>query len=341
MSKSMRLYASGLLAINNFISDVSANGPSTPRFSVVAIGGPPRLLMAPSSSTAQLTAAFNYATSSSNIASGHEAVFEAIRISLSSNPMSTTAGFRAACIATGTCSFSWRAGATRSIVAMTDEDSDLPTLPANRNYQQLNGNMVNFCGMLTSMSYGGYCSDGAAIEPSWDGPRQMWKGSLYTHDDRTTPNVKQIFRSGPGKCSLTSAYQEEVILTARAIIRGNAMVTLLMLPWKSNNPYQPRSQWDTDNPIYEQQGYSNLVVDDHTAIWQFGHPDYAIMSDVYGAMTYQKDASIGEHWRRGLSGSLIPLVLSGGGYARTLDLETYMQTSQYAAAAWKEIASIP
>ncbi|RKP02586.1 hypothetical protein CXG81DRAFT_17794, partial [Caulochytrium protostelioides] len=340
MSKSMKLYASGLLAINSFISDIAANGPTDPLFSVVVFGGPPRLIMAPSSDTTLLTNAFTYATTSSNVASGHEAVLEAIRISLGSNPMSPSAGFAAACLTGGACSFSWRAGATRSIIALTDEDSDLPTLPANRNAKQLSGGMTSLCSMLTSTSYAGFCSDTAAIEPSWDGPKQLWRGSIYTEDDRTTPNSKQIFRSGPERCSLSAAYQEEVLQTARMIVRGNAMVTLLMLPWKSNNPYQPRSQWDDDNPVFL-LGDSDPVQDDNTAVWQFGHPDYAVMQNEFSAMVYNKDASIGEHWRHNLSGSLTALVLSGGGYARTLDMETYMETSSNAQIAWKAIAKIP
>ncbi|RKO98034.1 hypothetical protein CAUPRSCDRAFT_10345, partial [Caulochytrium protostelioides] len=289
------------------------------RVSIVVIGGPPALRMAPTNNEATFNATLAQIFKVER--NGQESMLEAIRISLSPNPMNTKYGFLQQCVteSSNLCTFRWRAGAAKNIVAITNEDSDLPYWPANRNSAQTPDSSM--CAMMTRMDFQNgtsilpwtTCSSSSLVEPAWVGPKVMLAGRLSWMPEFISPNSQQWFRSTGDKIALHPAYQREVLDTARLLIKNQVFLTITVdANGGSNNPWGPVSVWNPKNPLYRAgTDFDNVS----QAMRQYGDPN--LSQDVETG--YNLTSTYNNHLQNGLSGSLTSLVLSGGGWVRLWD----------------------
>ncbi|KAJ3171404.1 hypothetical protein HDU88_007483 [Geranomyces variabilis] len=246
--------------MQTFVTGLKAKNVTDARFGIVLYGGSPVIFQA---FTADAAAA-SYALSKvpCNMG-GQEAAFEAIRMSLAGN---NGADYLRKCVngdtSSANCNISWRTNVTKSMILITDEDSDLPIYTKYRMPGQ--SAATSLCAAqysYNSWSNSYYCS--STFEPGWN-DKTFWT------------KYAQYFRYSKDPIVLDPTYQSETDLTADLVIANEVQISILMKSDFNANLANPNSCYNPTS-LYWNATHTSATWGDqdplniHTTIVQFGY----------------------------------------------------------------------
>jgi hypothetical protein len=298
MNAKIRGVASGLTMFANMI----AQGNISAQFGVVRFGGAPAIFLPLTDNLTDLTDTFNRLLTSS--AGGQEAGLEAMRAALppdNGNFMTKSCSTKYS----RNCTFWWRPNALKVFILATDENSDLPTIARYRTTGQ--NSSMSFCGS-------GACLGG--VEPPFL-PYSVW-----SHP--TTGATRNIYRTAQ-PMRMPGPYEEELRLTADALIRNNVYLNLLVSPkvyggeavahFDSTSPYWNFVMANITNALRPRD--SNTVT-----MYQYGHAGLSVQFANYSG--FSSSLTLQNHVRANLTSSLNARILASGGFVRLFNVERFV-----------------
>ena len=219
----------------------------------------------------------------------------------------------------GQCVLEWRPDALKSMILITDENSDMPTMTRYRLPGHENRNNSDCTNWLSSAA--GDCSLSAWLyEPSYS-PKVALGYQAYLATRNDPRYYYYWFRSGL-PIRLNDVYQAELNLTASMLLQNGVFLSLVTIHggwggyhysywwWKQLNPVAAASPqpwkaapWDSNFLISRQYGHISLNVQNATDLSRFNI-----------------NATLANHFTQNLSLSLQARVLSGGGIMRIFNL---------------------
>ncbi|KAJ3150348.1 hypothetical protein HDU89_003126 [Geranomyces variabilis] len=253
--------------MQTFVTGLKAKNVTDARFGIVLYGGSPVIFQAFTSDAAAASYALSKVPCNMG---GQEAAFEAIRMSLAGN---NGADYLRKCVngdtSSANCNISWRTNVTKSMILITDEDSDLPIYTKYRMPGQ--SAATSLCAAqysYNSWSNSYYCS--STFEPGWN-DKTFWT------------KYAQYFRYSKDPIVLDPTYQSETDLTADLVIANEVQISILMKSDFNANAANPNSGYNPTS-LYWNATHTAATWGDqdplniHTTIVQFGHPDLAVQS---------------------------------------------------------------
>eukprot|EP00158_Paraphelidium_tribonemae_P004027 Partr_v1_DN26528_c0_g1_i2_m3373 len=242
------------------------------RFAVVSYGGIPRIRLPFTVKSAD----FDTAMGALGEGGGNEAAFEVMRSALPPYPAdfltpacSSKYGSNNAAI----CNLSWRSGAQKVMIVVTDEDSDLPVNPALRMPNQEAESLAQK-----------YYNNGAPFEALYN------VGFTPKVFKAITTSYKQYYRNA-GNLQLETSYSLEVAATAQVLIDNNVIVNFVM------------NELTGDDSLKNYAAISRYAGDSNSiAFLQFGNPLLASQSADY--QSFSRSQTLTNLRNAGLGNSL-------------------------------------
>jgi len=329
-SQSMSTYIAALKnklgAFIDELNKVNANA----RFAVVGFGGKPRIYTPFTNDTEKVKKAFANLKSDKG---GQESGLEAIRMFLKkSNKFLNYSGN-----GNGNGSFTsidklaWREGSTKTIILVTDEDSDLPHHEENRTPLQIS----NFKKTITLKSGSTYSE--SYINDFVGFPYYLNKNFNYNHNIHdyssyfeptfspvilTTVNNHQTFYRNGYPLVLGEPYQQEVDETAELLLQENVQLFMLL----NNNLVNaqgkdvPNSQYDSNNPYWNQGITLFKHSDDSSTVTaQYGNPNLDTVSNT----DYNRDDILNQLTEKKQNKSIQGQILAGKGFCRAFNINDF------------------
>eukprot|EP00158_Paraphelidium_tribonemae_P004028 Partr_v1_DN26528_c0_g1_i3_m3375 len=242
------------------------------RFAVVSYGGIPRIRLPFTVKSAD----FDTAMGALGEGGGNEAAFEVMRSALPPYPAdfltpacSSKYGSNNAAI----CNLSWRSGAQKVMIVVTDEDSDLPVNPALRMPNQEAESLAQK-----------YYNNGAPFEALYN------VGFTPKVFKAITTSYKQYYRNAVN-LKLATSYSLEVAATAQVLIDNNVVVNFVM------------NELTGDDSLKNYAAISRYAGDSNSiAFLQFGNPLLASQSADY--QSFSRSQTLTNLRNAGLGNSL-------------------------------------
>ncbi|RKO85073.1 hypothetical protein BDK51DRAFT_48382 [Blyttiomyces helicus] len=292
-----------------------------------------------------------------NVRQDNEPGLEAIRIAL--NSANNGADFEnSTCFALGYnnsatgCTLVWGSSSTTSktIIMMTDEDSDMPALPAYRYGDQSNNTAL--CAQENSNTYlnaslerasSFNCTNSNWFEANWTAVDMIYVSDYFNVSvGKTDPTgtYRQYVRNSSAAMWLDAAYYAEISATANLLWTNNVQMHLIMrgyeFPWTGRpmTSYGFGSRWWWSS---RKSGADGNMTDwtkgdfDRYYTWtgslQYGQPEWQSMSqDLTGFDSAKTQANLAT---ANLSLSLQAQILQSGGSMRVYELENLLDSSEF------------
>eukprot|EP00833_Pecoramyces_ruminatium_P014751 jgi/Orpsp1_1/1188783/evm.model.d7180000067141.1 len=317
------------------------------RIAVIGFGGKPRIYSAFTDNIESIEDTFNKLRCEE---SGHESGLEAIRMFLKKSKKfinkiddvyETEKNFK------DTDELEWRKGSTKTIILVTDEDSDLPIYEENRNDLQIKNlkntidiknidgeeisktdldSMIGYPYYLNKDYMPEYNSD-VYFEPSFS------PAVLTTADN----GIYTFYRTG-SPLVLSTAYQKEVDETAKLIIDENIQLFLLLNDnlADSQGSDVSNSQFNEFNPYWSIDKYDESD-DSSTITAQYGNPKL----DELRISEFKRDDIYAKLVERNQENSLQGQILSSQGFCRAFNIKDFStsQSSKFVELFFKTVVN--
>jgi len=314
--------------LQDFLDELNT-AKANARFALVGFGGKPRIYSGFTSDVDAIKKAFNKLNCEQG---GQESGLEAIRMFFNrstkfddkqDDDVSEQQYF------TDVSKLEWRENSTKTVILVTDEDSDLPHFEENRNDLQT----ANVNGKLGSvytnteytkkdinhyMGFPYYFPDNSKI-PTYNTGNYMeppFSPSIIT----TIDGVLTFYRSGT-PLVLTDAYQKEVDQTAQLLIQENVQVFMLLNDdlATAQGAAVGNSQFNAKNPYWVK--YEKYPEDDSSTITaQYGNP----LLDSISNLDYSRDKVLGDLIERKQDKSVQGQVLAKKGFCRAFNIKDFV-----------------
>jgi len=324
-SRSMCKYINAMRdKLNIFIQkleDANANA----RFAVIGFGGKPRVYSSFTSDINEVTKAFQKLDCNKE---GQESGLEAIRMFLkgSNNFIDKIGSIYGSDKFKNTSQLQWRKNSTtKTIILVTDEDSDLPTYEENFNNLQkdnfkktVNVNSFNGKDIVEKdvKDFGGYpYYFDKHQSPSYN-KNYFFEPVFSPATLKTENNVYAIYRNG-SPLVLSEAYQKEVDETADLINKDGVHLFMLLNDnlADSQGPSVANSQFNENNPYWVKNKIS-LKDDSSTITAQYGNPLLDDLQKEYVKEDIYRDL-VNKHQEKSLQGQ----ILNNNGFCRAFNMK--------------------
>jgi len=340
--------------LQDFITELN-NVHANARFAVIGFGGKPRIYSDFTNDATVVKDAFSKLNCQQG---GQESGLEAIRMFLKkSNSFinktdKTRFGRRWGGGGHGNYNFvpnydlEFREGSTRTIILVTDEDSDLPHYRENMNDLQI----ANLNDYIDVTKY--YKDEIKNVDKFMAYPAMMnyyygWSGDLYLNTAYSTNSyiepvfsparfdiikdltnskyVMSFYRSG-SPLVLSEPYQMEVDDTAKLLMKENIQLFMLLNDdlQKAQGEYVANSQFNDNNPYWKQELKGIEDEDDSSTITaQYGNP---LLDDV--SKEYNRDEILQNLIKKNQEKSIQGQLLSNRGFCRAFNIKNFVTSDE-------------
>jgi len=328
-SASMCTYIEALRnKLQDFINELN-NANANAKFAIIGFGGKPRIYSTFTSNISDVKNAFDKLNCQQG---GQESGLEAIRMFLNKSDKflnSNNMSFKY-----DTTELAWRDNSSKTIILVTDEDSDLPTYDENRNYLQRKNlqksilikyyydeileksdadNFIGFPYYLDARRLPSY-NEETYMEPSFS-PAYLGNLNGYLNFYRIAPYI-----------SLGEPYQKEVDETAELLIKDNIQLFMLLNDnlAESQGPLVSNSQYNINNPLWKYlkyRGYELYSDDSSTITSQYGNP----LLDSVSNTNYTRDSILSKLVDREQEYNLQGQILANKGFCRAFNIKDFVK----------------
>jgi len=327
-SVSMCPYIDAMRSKLNVLVQQLKDAKANVRFAVIGFGGKPRIYSAFTSDIAAVEKAFVKLNCNEN---GQESGLEAIRMFLkeSSKFINKIDSVYGQSTFKDIYQLRWRNNSYKTIIVVTDEDSDLPQYEENMNDLQ----KANFENVVNIKSFDGKDIVASDVQAFGGYPYYLNKNYLpeYTKDiffepvfspaSLTTVNGIYTFYRNGSPLVLSEAYQKEVDETAELINEKGVKLFMLLNDnlAESQGVDVSNSQYDESNPYWISKGISEKD-DGSTITAQYGNP----LIDKIQNIEYDKEAILSELTKRHQEKSLQGQILKNeNGFCRVFNMKEF------------------
>jgi choice-of-anchor A domain-containing protein len=291
------------------------------RFAVVGFGGKPRIYTSFTSNINEVNAAFNNLNCKQG---GQESGLEAIRMFLNKSSKFLNKDNQE--FTYDIEGLSWRDDSTKTIILVTDEDSDLPHYSENRNDLQ----KANAARNLNVSNYSKITEENVnefVGFPYYGNSRSMpaYEDSVYFEPAfspaiLTTANEKHNFYRSGTPLVLSEAYQKEVDETAKLIINENIQLYMLLNDdlAQAQGSDVSNSQFDSKNPYWKKLSISESD-DSSTITAQYGNP---LIDSV--DKEYERESVLSLLVEKKQEKSLQGQILNSKGFCRAFNMKDFV-----------------
>jgi len=351
-SKSMCKYIDTLKSrVQDLLDEFNKENINT-RFSVIGFGGKPRIYSAFTDNTEAIKNAFNKL----NCHQGdQESGLEAIRMFLKKskkfiNKIENNDGSDNFI---ETNKLKWKRNSSRTIVLITDEDSDIPYYEENRNNLQIknsnneldikiyDGKQINSNDANKFVGFPYYLDKNKASEYS----SKYYIEPVFSPAILTSVNDAYTFYRSGSPLVLSKSYQKEVDETANLIITENVQLIMLLSDnlTEAQGPRVSNSQYNKNNPYWEKEfgSWWSLIIKKHesddssTITAQYGNP----ILDDFKKTSLERDEIYVKLVEKKQEKSLQGQILSNEGYCRAFKIDEIINNENMIHLFYKNIVS--
>jgi len=324
--------------LQSFIDELK-NAKANARFAVIGFGGEPRVYSGFTDDVSLVKEAFDKLNCAQG---GQESGLEAIRMFLQkSNNFINKAKYAYFDTFTETDKLEWRNGSTKTIILVTDEDSDLPHFKENMNDLQI----ANLNDMIDVSDY--YNKEITDVDKFMAYPASMsytydyYKNIIYINTPYSTDlyiepsfsparfaivnDIMSFYRSGT-PLVLSEPYQKEVDETAKLLIKENIQLFMLLNDdlQKAQGERVANSQFNKNNPYWKNNLKNIEPKDDSSTITaQYGNP----LLDSVSNTKYNKENILQSLTQKKQEKSIQGQLLANGGYCRAFNIKDFVSSN--------------
>jgi len=320
--------------LQTFIDDLE-DANANARFAVVGFGGKPRIYSAFTSNVTEVNKAFEKLNCKQG---GQESGLEAIRMFL--NKSSKFLNENNEEFEYDIEGLAWRSDSTKTIILVTDEDSDLPHYEENRNdLQKANGKRSINVSKYNEIELTETDANKFVGFPYYGDISRMPKHSSEVYFEpafspailTTVNSIRNFYRSGT-PLVLSEPYQKEVDETAKLIINENIQLYMLINDdlASSQGELVSNSQYNSKNPYWaeEKSGHWAWFVyvpaeeddDSSTITAQYGNP----LIDNVENSEYERDKILSTLIEKKQEKSLQGQILNSKGFCRAFNMKDFI-----------------
>ncbi|KAG4099075.1 hypothetical protein H8356DRAFT_989729 [Neocallimastix lanati (nom. inval.)] len=351
-SKSMCKYINTLKSKVQDLLDELSKEKINARFSVIGFGGKPRIYSAFTDDTKAINDAFNKLNC---IHGDHESGLETIRMFLKKSKkfINKIEDIDGSDNFIETNKLNWRRNSSRTIVLITDEDSDIPYYEENRNKLQIknsnneldikiyDGKQINSNDVNKFVGFPYHLDKDQASEYSF---KYYIEPAFSPAILTSVNNVYTFYRSG-SPLVLSKSYQKEVDETANLIIAENVQLIMLLSDnlMNAQGPFVSNSQFNKNNPYWQKEygSWLSLIIKKHesddssTITAQYGNPGL----DDIKKTSLERDEIYVKLVEKKQEKSLQGQILSNEGFCRAFKIDGIIDNENMIKLFYKNIVS--